>query len=265
LEAVAMKSLCAILTASLLTAAFLLPAQSQQPAKAKVKEVANSRTREETLRIMRLLDTPMETKDLQVRVKFKTALEHLMDRMGGKPAILVDREAFVQALGADAPDIFEEEVVLPPTPTKMPIGTALQLLIRQVARGEGTFLIRKGWIEIVPQTSATPAVLLQRPNILAAYEQRPLQEIIQDLSDESGLSIDMDPALADKAAMPITVMFRNCTVEDALVRVTEMAQLKYAVLNNSVFVTTADRAKQLQKEEETRKKKREEIVPMGGA
>jgi hypothetical protein len=135
------------------------------------------------------------------------------------------------------------------------------MIVAQLVDGQATFAICKGWVEILPIQRNTAAYLLQEGAIFATHEQRPLQEILQDLSDESGLAIDLDPNVGDKAATALSVMFRNCSLEDALVRVTELAQLKFVVLNHSVFVTTPERTKILEKEEEIRKKKRESYAP----
>jgi hypothetical protein len=104
--------------------------------------------RKEATAIYRLLQQPIDTKGLQEKVKLKVALEYFADKFGGKLPILVDKEAFSAELGADAPDPYEEEVVLPPVPTKMVMNTALRLILSQVGKGNATYVIRRSFVEI---------------------------------------------------------------------------------------------------------------------
>ncbi|HZZ78015.1 MAG TPA: hypothetical protein VFE62_05835 [Gemmataceae bacterium] len=104
--------------------------------------------RKEATEIYRLLQQPIDTKGLQEKVKLKTALEYFGDRFGGKLPILIDKESFTTELGADAPDPYEEEVSLPPVPSKMVMNTALRLVLAQVGKGQATYLIRRNFIEI---------------------------------------------------------------------------------------------------------------------
>jgi hypothetical protein len=242
---------------SLGLAAFMLPAQSKPPGKAaQPKGPPITNAQEETAAIMHLLQQPIETKQFQEKIKLKTALEVIADKFGGKLPILVDKEAFAAVLGADAADPYEEEVVLPPVPSKMVMGTALRLILSQVGQGQATFVIRKGYIEIVTEKRNTSAYFLYQPCILAIFQKRPVPEVLQELSNQTGLTIHLDPNIGDKANTLISATFRNCSLEDALVTVTEMAQLKYVVYERSIFVTTPDRAKVLEKEERIRNKKR---------
>ena len=104
--------------------------------------------RESANAIKSMLDRTIETKGLQEKVKLKTALEYFSDKFDNKLPILIDREAFAIELGADAPDPYEEEVSLPPVPTKMAMQLALRLVLAQVGKGNATYLIRREFIEI---------------------------------------------------------------------------------------------------------------------
>jgi hypothetical protein len=240
----------------------ILPALSQPPGKAAPpKGPPVTKAQEETLAIMNLLRQPIATKGLQEKVKLKTALELFVNifkaEFNAELPILVDKEAFAAELGADAPDPYEEEVVLPPVPNRMVVGTALRLILSQIGKGQATFLIRQGHLEIVPAKNTTAAYFLREPSIVAIFKQRPLQEVLQELSDETGFAIHLDPNIGDKGNTPIVATFRNCSLEAALVTVTEMAQLKYVAFEHSIYVTTPDKAKVLEKEEKVRRKQRE--------
>jgi hypothetical protein len=233
----------------------VVPAQAQT-AREKSKQ-AKTGPSTETAAIFRMLKTPIKTKDLQQTVKLKMALDYIREQFDGKLVIHMDRDAFVSALGADAPDPFEEEVVLPGVADKIPAEAALRALIGQVGKRRATFLVRNGQILIVPELFSTSAAIMYDPIIAAAYERRPLTEILLELSDRTGLPIDLDPSVGAKAATPITVTFRNCSLEDALTPITEMARLKYVVLQRSIYVTTPGHARTMENEEAIRRKLRE--------
>ena len=224
-----------------------------------LKDAPSPTTRQENLAILGMLGQPMATKGLHEKVKLKQALEYVWNQWHGKLVILVDREAFAAGLGADAPDPYEEEVSLPPVPAKLAMGVALRLLLAQVGQGQATFVIRQGYVQITTLKASTAAHALQQNSIFAAFDRQPLQEILEHLSNESGLAIYLDPNLGKKGQVAISAKFQNMTLEDALVTVTEMAELKYVVLQRSVYVTTPEKAIILRDEEKKRAALREEF------
>jgi hypothetical protein len=235
--------------------AFMLPALSQVPNKAAPIPVV--RASAEVLAIMRVLDEPIATSRLQKKVTLKKALEILQELTGGRLPMVVDREAFLDGM-ADRPDVYEDEVGLPPVPERTTVEKALRKLTAQIAKGGATFIIRKGWIEITTLDAwscQTAASVLDRPSIVASYERRPLVEVLQDLSDRSEITIHLDPNVGEKANALISATFRNSTLEEALVIVTEMAKLKYAELEHSIYVTTPGNEKSMQHDEKARLKR----------
>jgi hypothetical protein len=249
--------------------AFLLPVLSQVPDKAAPpKGAPATKGREETLALMRMLKQPIETKGLAEKVKLKVALEYFSDKFGGKLPILIDKAAFAAELadriGRLPPNVsleyvdpYEEEVSLPAVPTRMPMNTALCLILSQIGKGQATYLIRQGYVEIVPASHATAKRLLAQP-VFTSFDQRPLLCVLTELSDQSGLTINIDPSAGKQASSLISATFRNTILEDTLVAVTEMAELKFVVFQNSVYVTTADKVQSLVEEERRRSEKRQE-------
>lgn len=219
--------------------------------------------REQNAVLARMLEETIETKGLQEKVKLKTALEYFSDKFGGKMPILIDRSAFGPIGEPDTPDPYEEEVSLPPVPAKMPMSLALRLVIAQVAKGEATYLVRQGYIEITTLKASASVHYLYRPSVLVTFKQQPLHDVLEQLSDETGIAIHLDPRAGDKAKASISAKFRNTTLEDALVTITEMAELKFVVLERSIFVTTPERAAIIRKEEKDRESQRKEIPPKG--
>lgn len=202
-----------------------------------------------------ILNELIETKGLQEKVKLKVALEYFSDKFGGRVPILLDTAAFAHEFGEnDSP--YEEEVSLPPVPARMVFGTALRLICSQVAKGRATYLIRGTYVEIVPEKYSTAPHFIYQPIITAKYDGWPLSRVLHDLADKSGFSIDLDPGTGKKADTQIRTTFRNCSLEDALTPITEMAGLKYVVLNRSIYVTTKENAEAIREEEEQRAKKR---------
>ena len=72
----------------------------------------------------------------------------------------------------------------------------------------------------------------------------------------------LDPNVGKKGQTPISAKFHNATLEDALITVTEMAELKFVIFERSVYVTTAERAVILRKEEAERALQRKVVKPM---
>lgn len=209
----------------------------------------------------RMLEETIETKGLQEKVKLKTALEYFSEKFGGKIPILINRAAFADILDPDAPDPYEEEVSLPPVPSKMPMATALRLVLAQVGQGHATFLVRRGFIEITTLKASGAAQHLYQPSIMLTFKAQLLPDVLEQLADETGIAIHLDPKVGDKSKTQISAKFRNTTLEDALVIVTEMAELKFVVLERSIFVTTPERATVLRKEEKEREGPRKNLVP----
>jgi hypothetical protein len=217
--------------------------------------------REENAILTRMLEETIETKGLQEKVKLKTALEYFSDKFGGRMPILINRSAFAAALGPDAQDPYEEEVSLPPVPAKMPMTLALRLVLAQFGSGQATFIVRQGYIEITTLKASRAIEYLYQPSVLLTFKSQLLPEVLEQLSDESGIAIHLDPKVGDKIKTPITAKFRNTTLEDALVVITEMAELKFVVLDRSIFVTTPERATILRKEEKERDIPRRDSKP----
>ena len=239
-----------------------LPALSQTTDKAgSTKKEVVAKTRDKNAATLRALQEHVKTEKLQ-DVTLNDVLEYLSDAPDGKPesrlVFLFDR-GFAALLGPDEPDPTTEKLSLPKVPNSMKRGTALRLALAQVAKGNAMFLVRQGQVEIIPRQYGTAAHILNQPTLLVSFEQSPLQEVLHDLTDETGLAIHLDPAAGKKAQMPISAMFRNASLEDALVTVTEMAELKFVVMERSIFVTTPDKVDVLRNEEKQREAVRKEF------
>ncbi len=211
--------------------------------------------------IMGMLKGVIDTKGLQEKVKLKTALEYLSDRFAGLLPIFVDMQAFNPDNDPKGLDPYEEEVVLPPVPSRMPLNIALRLLLSQVGKGDATYQIRQGHLEITTLKNATAANALPNSLVTCSFDLRPLHEVLETLTAETGLDINLDPNVGKKSAALVKATFRNTTLEEALVTATEMAELKYVVLDRTVYVTTPEKAIIMRKEQKERDERREKNRP----
>jgi hypothetical protein len=108
----------------------------------------------ESIAVCRLLHQVIDTQTLQETIPLKTAIENLCALFGGKLKIVVASDLLDTKADRDTPDILQEEVWLPKVPAKLSGEVALRLLVSQVAKGEATYQIRRGVVEITASKTA---------------------------------------------------------------------------------------------------------------
>jgi hypothetical protein len=205
--------------------------------------------------LMRTLDQEISTKDLPV--SFYPLLAYLTDKMrevGKELTFFVDVRVFskdVQAVvdGELPPPRFK----LQPLPSRMSVRAILQMAVSQFDGDEATFLIRQGRVEITTKKAASLANLLKQ-TFAASFDRHPLEFVLDDLSEITGVSVVIDGRARDKMRAPVTARFRNdVPLLEALRMVTESAGLKLVELpgnqapTRALFVTTPEHAKILQR------------------
>jgi hypothetical protein len=212
------------------------------------RTVAESVKGRETAALLKALDEPFTLKDLQDPTGSKGPFEHISDKFAAKGSELrfyINQEAF--KTGSKARQLLNNELPfrIPTSPQRLPTGALLRILLEQLDDEEATFLIRNGVVEIVPAKQATPDFLMQR-KLTAGFDGTPLEDVLQALSWQTGVTLVLDTRAGDLAKTPITAAFRNdVTLEAALRMVTEMANLKLVMLPGGVFVTTPPNAETL--------------------
>jgi hypothetical protein len=179
--------------------------------------------------------------------------------------ILVDFEAFKE----DTPDAYKEEsdlydvrVKMPALPKRLPAATILRMALGHLPTRNATFIVRRGAIEITTLTQAAPQNLA-RQKVAAMFDRRPLTEAVQELSNITGASINIDPRIGEKRDTPVTATFaHDVSLVTALNQLADMAGVKALFLDEGLYVTTAENAealrrerKALQREELWRKRK----------
>jgi hypothetical protein len=200
----------------------------------------------ETEALMRLLDEPIQVKDLKEPAAYFAAVEEWAQARGKELPIFVDVKAFQEE---SSQALFRGEIPPPKllgVPRRMRVGDLLQLMVAQLDE-ESTLLIRKNRVEITTKKAASRENLLKQ-TFVASFDQHPLELILEDLADITGVSVIVDSRTKEKIRTPVTARFRNdVPLRDALRMVTESADLKLVILPGGLFVTTASHAELLEK------------------
>jgi hypothetical protein len=204
--------------------------------------------------LMRTLDQEISTKDLPQ--SFYPLLDYLTVRMretGKDLPFFVD----VRAFSKDVQDVVDgllppPRFKLQPLPPRMSVRAILQLAVSQFDGDEATFLIRQGRVEITTRKAAALPNLLKQ-TFAASFDRQPLEFVLDDLSEITGVSVVIDGRARDRSRTPVTARFRNdVPLLEALRMVTESAGLKLVEIRGStnstraLFVTTPEHATILQ-------------------
>jgi len=207
--------------------------------------------------ILRVLESSLDMKDFQNPMTLKEVLgllyEHtansgLLGRKDSGLPVLVNQQAF-KDLNPEAGDIYESPIKFPPYPKKMPVAMALQIALSQVQHpAEATYVIKRGAIELLPAERATMAKLIQQ-RVIGHFDGKFLSTAVEELAEQTGVSIHVDKRLLDKANVQVTGTFRNhVSLRDALIVLTESAGVKMVQLPTAIFVTTPENAAALREE-----------------
>jgi RNA polymerase sigma factor (sigma-70 family) len=199
--------------------------------------------------LMAVLRDDMETKDFQNPMTLRDFLLLTHEKFSARQKefpILVD----VQAFREQNPefDVAASTVKFPEIPRSMSTAAALEMAISQIPEIKAQILIRGSVVYITTQKRASLASLLQE-KVCTGFENLPLVDAVYKLADLTGVSITLDPRVGEKAKTPVSATFRNdVTLGGALRTVTDMAGLKVVDMKSSLYVTTPDNAKELEKE-----------------
>jgi hypothetical protein len=177
------------------------------------------------------------------------ALEYFSDRYD--LTIVVDEEAF-QAIGVLK--VGESPVQLPRM-TGVPLRLALQKMLAQLKGEEhaGAFLIRGDHLEITTTRHANPlhwvgAARRGLPAVSCDFDREPLTEALRQLSESTGISVAVDPRALDQGRKTVSVELNDVPLDTAVGLLASMADLRAVSLDNLLYVTTRDKARELEKE-----------------
>jgi hypothetical protein len=195
------------------------------------------------------LDVVLDMTIVQQPMSMKEALEFLISvvkkKTGEDLPILVDQAAFKES---DGPDIYDTKVQFPPFPKSMTVNSALRYALSQVETKNATFVIKDDVIVVTTFERANTAYKLRDP-IVANFTKRSLSDVLNDLAQKTGVSINIDQRIGNLADKTVTATFRGDMSLAGVLRVlTESASLKVVLINNGIFVTNAAGADALRTE-----------------
>jgi hypothetical protein len=226
--------------------------EANPPPNAKVQPRKEAEKKLKAGAMLKKLNQPITLeRGFDANTPLKDALEHLTDRY--HLTFVIDTQAFrEEGEGAE----IETTPIKLQKMSNVALGTVLRLLLSQIPPSGGTYLVRNGFIEVIPASHVKAGRLLQQ-EVEATFDKRPLEEVLEELSDLTGASVILDSSVGDKAKTVVKAKFKNdVTLETAVRLLADMADLKAVVVGNALYVTTKAKADALRVEEEKRAKAR---------
>jgi hypothetical protein len=148
------------------------------------------------------------------------------------PKVVINQAAF-QEENPDAPKIGETQLDLPKV-QGLPWAKLLRLLLDKVPTNNAVFLIRPDYIEITTNERSLP----ENQFIDGAFQDRPLDEVLAELADRTGMTILVDGRAVEKARTPVSARFQHETNLATAVRLlADMADLKLVIVDRVLYVT----------------------------
>ncbi len=156
---------------------------------------------------------------------------------------------------ADIKEVGKFEVASPaPIPAMhMRLRTVLKKVLRRVSPSV-TYIIRDDTIEITTVQAIRKEFFADRPDgplpplVAATFEKVPLQAALRELAHAGNIVLDSRAAKEGETA--VTADFVNVPLDTAVRMLADMAGLKVVPLDNVLYVTNKDNARQLMEEQE---------------
>jgi hypothetical protein len=199
--------------------------------------------------LRQLLATP--TDKLKTGIDKGTPLKDALDficrshpRPDGLP--LTYRFDYAAFAMAGAPDIEEKPIELPPM-MRLPLGTILDDVLARIDPIEamGTYLVVNGRLEIVPRPK--PETLFAR-RVSAEFTKRPLQTVVQELTDQTGVVVLLDPTIKAQALEAVSGLFVRTPLRTVVRILARQAALEVVPLDNVLYLTDHATAEALKKD-----------------
>jgi hypothetical protein len=203
----------------------------------------------------------------------KTILIEALDKLAKdcKVSFTVNERAFKYEM---LMDVLKAEVANPnPIPAmKARLSAVLRAILSRITVPSGaTWLVRDDSIEITTGIFLSQEVYVEGhrdflrlpqiadeetdpypgprfPIIHANFQNKPLADALEELAEQSDLTIIVDASVADKKSKtPVSFKARNMPLDTAVLALASMADLDFVQLDNALFVTTSAKAVSLQK------------------
>jgi hypothetical protein len=194
-------------------------------------------------KVYHILSKPTPVNQFPANATIADALQFIQDQWHVQCVIETTLFKEDPDLNEKFPDgIFGQKVSLPGM-TAVPLGRYLRLMFAPV---DGTFLVRKGAIFIVPKKFVTSGRVLCQP-VDAVFEQIPLSTALAKLADQTGATIVLDNLPGERKAtdIPVTATFSEVSVKTAVRLLANIADLRMVRVGNALYVTTNKKAQAL--------------------
>jgi hypothetical protein len=190
------------------------------------------------------LTTPMP---LEKGFDPNTPLGDVLDYLGALKdvRIIVDHKAFAGDL--QVKNIGSQPVQLPPQ-KDIAFGDVLDLILQQV---KGGFLVQSGQIVVTTAIRSNPMRWKKEgfdrrkvPTVDAAFDKRPFDEALLELSNVSGIWVVLDEDIKGRRArFEVTAKFKGVPIDTAVQDLCGPAKLRCIAMENGLYVTTQAQAK----------------------
>ncbi len=199
--------------------------------------------------------------DADPQFTFGEALAFLADRLN--VSFNINEGAFK---GEKVEDVLSSQVARTPLPKMVGVSaeTVLRRILDRVPSESGvTYLVKPGLIEITTVRYATPSQWdkIERgevPTVRFTFDAKTLGDALHALSEETGITVLLDPKVGDKAKTPVTANLQGVPLDTAVGLLADMAGLRAVAVDNVLYVTTEENAKQWESRRPKEKEKPKE-------
>jgi DNA-binding TFAR19-related protein (PDSD5 family) len=146
-----------------------------------------------------------------------------------------------------------------------PLHEFIQQVLRRMGGEAGsfaTFLVRRDYLEITTIEMVEYEVfkgethsMLGTTLVTVSFTKRPIEEVLEELAERGQLNLTLDAEKLKAVKTRITARFMNTPVDTAIRIVVNMADLSVYEMDNVIYVTSPERAKALEEQEERLVKK----------
>ncbi|MGE3806332.1 MAG: hypothetical protein AB7K24_16815 [Gemmataceae bacterium] len=171
----------------------------------------------------------------ELEMRFGDFIEEM--RLRANVPIVIDEQAFARA---GIKQVRDEYLTLPEL-NGVSMGTVLRFAASKT--GDGTMIQQGNTLWIVPCQER--AVRMFRQPVDVEFVQKPVKEALAELKTRTGADFEIDDDFIDKNAPFVNAHFRGVAVEDAVEEVARQAGLRVIRHPTCLFVTTPERAREL--------------------
>ena len=169
------------------------------------------------------------------------------------------KESHEVAIVADAPLLRAVNITL---------GQYLNRILERVdekgpteARSRAMFIVRRDYVEITTWKAVKAKIWGVHPGpylplIHATLEEKPLEDALNKLAQQSEYNIVLDTRVGEKAKTAASARFSNTPLDTAVTLLADMADLQPILQDNVIYVTTRDNALRLDAMNKNKQKQR---------